>query len=366
MSAAGTVAKGRDVNTQALLPIRGKLPNAFRTSRASFLGNEEVQGIIKIVTGQDASNYNRHFDPIKDVEWEKIIIMTDGDVDGNHIASLVERLFLMYMPQIITAGKLYKAVPPLYSIPVGKREQYFTANIDFVKYIQKEFLKQNKLENLNKTEMSNKDITVFFMKNQEYVYYMEKLSTTYAVEPLLLELALFDYYNKSSFNVIKKKVSKKYRFMDVVQKKDTIVYDGIIGDANTLFFNDKLIKDCEPILDIIDKNNDLYYRLNGKEASLYEIMKSFEKLQPPRLQRYKGLGEMDADQLAESTLLPGGHTIKMETDDHKKIEVTGDRTLIRYTLEDIKEATSIIRSYESDFSQLFKFVGNVTRQDLMD
>ena len=77
MSAAGTVAKGRDVNTQSLLPIRGKLPNAFRTSRASFLGNEEVQGIIKIVTGQDASNYNRHFDPIKDVEWEKIIIMTD-------------------------------------------------------------------------------------------------------------------------------------------------------------------------------------------------------------------------------------------------------------------------------------------------
>jgi len=76
-SAAGTVKKGRDVNTQGIYPIRGKMPNAFRTSRATFLGNEEVQGIIKIVTGQDASHYNKHFDANKDIEWEKIIVMSD-------------------------------------------------------------------------------------------------------------------------------------------------------------------------------------------------------------------------------------------------------------------------------------------------
>ena len=76
-SAAGTVKKGRDVNTQGIYPIRGKISNAFRSSRASILGNEEVQGIIKIITGQDAAHYNKHFDPIKDVEWEKIIFMAD-------------------------------------------------------------------------------------------------------------------------------------------------------------------------------------------------------------------------------------------------------------------------------------------------
>ena len=95
-------------------------------------------------------------------------------------------------------------------------------------------------------------------------------------------------------------------------------------------------------------------------------MKLFEKLQPSHLQRYKGLGEMDANQLAESTLLPGGQTIQMLGDGNKKIEVTGNRTLIRYTLEDVKEEISIIRNYESDFSQLFKYVGNVSRQDLLD
>ena len=57
------------------------MPNAFRTSKSKFLGNEEVQGIIKIITGRDAANYNRHFDPIKDIEWEKIIFMSDADVD---------------------------------------------------------------------------------------------------------------------------------------------------------------------------------------------------------------------------------------------------------------------------------------------
>lgn len=76
-SAAGTVTKGRDINTQGMFPIRGKIPNAFRTPRNAFLANAEVQGIIKIVTGQDASRFNRNFDPVKDVEWEKIIFMAD-------------------------------------------------------------------------------------------------------------------------------------------------------------------------------------------------------------------------------------------------------------------------------------------------
>ena len=95
-------------------------------------------------------------------------------------------------------------------------------------------------------------------------------------------------------------------------------------------------------------------------------MKAFENLQPSHLQRYKGLGEMDAEQLAESTLLPGGQTITMVNDNKKKIEVTGNRTLIRYTLEDAKEEIGIIRDYESDFSKLFKFVGEINRQDLLD
>ena len=83
-SASASVTSGRDINYQGLYGIKGKLPNAFRTPKAAFLSNAEIQGIIKIVTGQDAARYNRNFDAYKDVEWEKIIIASDADIDRNH------------------------------------------------------------------------------------------------------------------------------------------------------------------------------------------------------------------------------------------------------------------------------------------
>ena len=290
----------------------------------------------------------------------------DGINLGAHIAALLLRFFILYMPQLIKAGKVYKAVPPLYSIPVGKREEYFTTNIDFVKYIQKLFVKNNDFRHLNKENVTSKEATVFFMRNEDYPYYIEKVSDTFGVNPKLLEFALYEYYNKTSTSVIKKKLSKEYRFMSYEKKNNIYVYSGIIGDANDLPMSDKLLKECKPILDIIDKNRELYYLINGKVSSLYDIMFAFKKLQPNRLQRYKGLGEMDAEQLAESTLLPVGQTVSINVDNNKKIQVTGSRQLIRYTLEDVKEEISIIRNYESDFSQLFKYVGNVSRQDLLD
>ena len=114
--------------------------------------------------------------------------------------------------------------------------------------------------------------------------------------------------------------------------------------------NDRFVRDCGTILDIIDKNKGgFYYKMNGETRSIYEIMKAFEATQPNHLQRYKGLGEMQPDQIAQSTLLPDG-----------------DRSLIQYTIEDVKETIDIVNKYESDFTKLFKFVGEVTRQDLLD
>ena len=254
------------------------------------------------------------------------------------------------MPQLIQAGKFYKGVPPLYSIPKGKKaNEYFTRNIDFVRYIQKKFFTTNQIKHINGKDMTSKEATVFFMKNADYIYWVEKLATTYAVNPMLLEMALINHYNKKSFSYLKKEINKKYRFMDAHQEKGTTIIEGVIEEANVLFINDRTLKDCKPILDLIDKNEETLYIMNGTTVSIYEIMKGFEKTQPNHLQRYKGLGEMDDDQLAISTLLP-----------------TGDRTLIRYTIDDVKEEIGIIRQYETDLSRLFSKVGEVSRQDLLD
>ena len=347
-SAGGSATSGRDPRYQGIFKIRGKIKSAFQCSYKDFMSNAEVQGIIHVLLG--GKDYNRKFDPIKDVEWEKIIFMADADVDGAHINALLLRFFILYMPQLIEAGKVYKSIPPLYGIKTNGKIKYYTDQIEFVKFMQKQFGQNNKLEFVNKKDgqITNKDIMLFLMTNEDYVYELEKMAKTYAVDPRLLEMALFSYYNKQAFPTLKKDIKKEFRFMDVNKEKNTLVYEGIIGTSNILFVNDNMIKDCRKILSIIEKNKFLYYKLNGNVASIYGIMKVFDKMIPNGLIRYKGLGEMNPEQLGESTLLPD------------------NRMLIRYTLEDAKEEIGIIRDYESDLSKLFPLIDTVKRQDLLD
>lgn len=254
------------------------------------------------------------------------------------------------MPQLIEAGKVYKALPPLYSTTSGKKVTYFTDQLDYVRYVQKTFIQNNVLNNVStKKTLTGKDMTVLFMTNEDYVYELETTATTFGVDPELLEMALLSYINGTSFALIKKDLKKKYRFMDVTKEKNTIVYDGTIKESNFLFMNNRLIHSCQKIINIMKKNPQLYYIMNGQMSTLYEVMKVFDKSAPSNIQRYKGLGEMNSDQIAISTLRPDS-----------------DRTLIRYTLNDAKEEMAAIREFESDRSKLLNFVGTVKRSDLME
>ena len=347
-SALGKAQEDRDPNTQGLFPIRGKIINAFKASKQAFFSNEEVQGITRIIFGQD---YRKGL-TVEDAKVEKIIFMSDADVDGSHIAALLLRMFVMYYPFLIEAGMVYKAVPPLYSIKEGKKTRYFTENIDMVKYVQKFFVASNEFKTLDKKDLSPKDITSFFLKNADYIYYITRTSSTYAVDPYLLEMVLIHYLlNKKSikFEKLQKEVRSVYRFMDVYKEHDTIVVRGSIDKSNLIIINDKFLRDCEDILRIMENNDNLYYILNKKKSSLYEIMKAYDASTPKNIQRYKGLGEMGDDQLGESTLRPDS-----------------DRMLIRYTLDGAKEAINFIREYESDTKKILSEVGIVTRDDLLD
>ena len=128
-SALGSTKNSRDVAKQGIFPIRGKIPNAFKTPKAKFLANQEIASIITIIGG----GYGKNFDLSK-VKFDKIIFLADADPDGSHIDSLLLRFFIMYMPELITAGKVYRAVPPLFGIKAKGGTKYFTTKLDFTKY----------------------------------------------------------------------------------------------------------------------------------------------------------------------------------------------------------------------------------------
>ena len=118
-SAGGSAKQGRDRKFQAILPLRGKVINAEKTKIEDMLKNEEINTIIYTVGAGYGSNFE-----IDDCEYDKIIIMSDADVDGAHIQCLLLTFFYRYMKPLVEAGKLYIALPPLFKITYGKTVEY--------------------------------------------------------------------------------------------------------------------------------------------------------------------------------------------------------------------------------------------------
>ncbi len=118
-SAGGTAKTGRDRTFQAILPIRGKILNVEKQSVDKVLANEEIKAIVNALGCGFSQGYGNDFN-INNLKYDKIIIAADADVDGGHISTLLLTLFYRFMPELIYAGKLYRAMPPLYRVKPKK------------------------------------------------------------------------------------------------------------------------------------------------------------------------------------------------------------------------------------------------------
>jgi DNA gyrase subunit B len=215
-SAGGTAKQGRDRRFQAILPLKGKILNVEKARYDKMLAHEEIRAMITALGTGIAKD---DFDPTK-VRYGKIILMTDADVDGSHIRTLLLTFFFRHMQELIKRGNVFIAQPPLFSIKKGKTLQYIKDEREFVKVMVKraaDGLIVRYGEGAAKLE--GKDLAKFITVLKEYLDLFDKADKRLRSEPVTELLPKLDLSKRADFEGDKKDQPKKIEKLERELKK---------------------------------------------------------------------------------------------------------------------------------------------------
>lgn len=348
-SAGGSAKQGRDRKFQAILPLKGKILNVEKARYEKLLGSQEIISLIQTLgTGIGKEDYK-----IENLRYHRIILMTDADVDGSHIRTLLLTFFYRQLPDLIERGHVFIAQPPLYKIKLGKEEIYVKDDAQLHEHVLNYALKDPQLISVPPSEDQTKPIVeelkTLKASYLEYEYLIGRLKRVF--DPFIVEiLRLIESKALADINIETLKASINAHLLLHTEgdqaTKILINYDGTSAQSLTVerlrsgnhqhFTIDQLALNHPDVLALRDKSQQLSRQLpqpvllkSSQGAAPIETYHNLIKQlcdaaeRSISKQRYKGLGEMNPEQLWETTMN------------------TETRTLLQVNIEDAIAADAI-------------------------
>jgi DNA gyrase subunit B len=328
-SAGGSAKQGRDRRFQAILPLKGKILNVEKASTAKMLENAEIKTII---TALGVGIGKENFDPDK-LRYHKIIIMTDADVDGSHIRTLLMTFFFKHMRPLIERGYLYLAQPPLFLVKKGKSRMYLKNEKELENYLLRRVGSDISVFSKDNHELKGSELVKFVKlinRKTRMVNNLEKRGIPRELTLTLIDLIRDEesFKTKERAEEIAEKIREKEFCTSCVINFDeeystytlALEYEfSGVGLRKTINWEYLTGPEFAEVNEVYEKLRDYpappYFIKNGNDSTEISIQSELTSFLMERvkkglsIQRYKGLGEMNPDQLWETTMDPDNRTL---------------------------------------------------------